>query len=99
MRMRRALMTVAIGGAITLGTSGIALAGGGNPSGTGQPSQHCADDGSQAPGSSGSASGSAFNPDGTAGQNYAGEDGTGSQHSNSSNAVSQYDTACSKTSS
>jgi len=59
-----------------------------NPSGTGQPSQECED---TRPGHAAEASGSAFNPDGTAGTQYAAE-----QPQNSKNvySVSQYDVAC-----
>jgi hypothetical protein len=47
------------------------------------------------PGNAASAPGSAFNPSGNAGAHYAGNPGTASQtHSNSTAAVSQYDTAC-----
>ena len=47
------------------------------------------------PGHSVSASGSAFNPSGTAGSVYAGNSGTASTvHSNSTAAVSEYDAAC-----
>ena len=65
------------------------------PTSTGQPSQDCEDlvasgDGAT-PGNSSSAPGSAFNPDGTSGTVYAGEQ---SQNSRNSASVSQYDTAC-----
>lgn len=47
------------------------------------------------PGNAMSAAGSAFNPNGTSGANYAGNPDTASlAHANSSAAVSQYDTAC-----
>jgi hypothetical protein len=47
------------------------------------------------PGNAATAPGSAFNPSGNAGAHYAGNPGTASQtHSNSTAAVSQYDTAC-----
>jgi len=73
-------------------SAGAALAGPGNPSGTGQPNQSCETTGTT-PGQSSSASGSAFNPDGTAGTQYAGEQ---PQNSNNEKSVSQYDVACSK---
>lgn len=63
-----------------------------NPSGTGQPSQSCGSTTApRQPGSSMTAPGSAFNPDGKAGTVYAGQ-----QPQNSKNlmAVSQYDVAC-----
>jgi hypothetical protein len=47
------------------------------------------------PGNAGSASGSPFNPSGTAGTVYAGNPGTASlANANSVHAVSQYDIAC-----
>jgi hypothetical protein len=57
---------------------------------TGQPSQSCETTGSP-PGNSSSAPGSAFNPNGNAGTQYA---GTQSQNSRNSASVSQYDVAC-----
>ena len=66
----------------------------GNPSttGTGQPSQSCGSStAADTPGQSSSAPGSAFNPDGTAGTVYAGEQ---PQNSGNVHAVSQYDVAC-----
>ena len=60
--------------------------------GAGQPNQSCETTGSR-PGQSSSAQGSAFNPDGTAGTMYAGEQ---PQNSNNPKSVSQYDVACSK---
>jgi hypothetical protein len=58
---------------------------------TGQPDQSCEDLGNQ-PGQSINGSGSAFNPDGTAGTRYAGEqDGINNKNTAS---VSQYDVAC-----
>ncbi len=69
-----------------------ALAGSGNPSGTGQPSQSCQSQPSS-PGSASSAPGSAFNenPGGTAGTKYAGNQ---PQNSKNPNSVAQYDVAC-----
>ena len=43
------------------------------------------------PGNAATATGSAFNPDGTAGTHYAGEQ---PQNSNNPASVSQYDVAC-----
>ena len=57
---------------------------------TGQPSQSCQTTGST-PGNAGAAPGSAFNPSGTAGSNYA---GTQPQNSRNTASVSQYDVAC-----
>ena len=56
----------------------------------GQPNQSCADQ-AMTPGQSVSAPGSAFNPSGTAGTVYAGEQ---PQNSNNPKSVSQYDVAC-----
>jgi hypothetical protein len=67
---------------------GAALAA--NPPGTGQPNQSCENAG-VTPGHAVSAPGSAFNPNGTAGMVYAGEQPQNSQNPKS---VSQYDVAC-----
>jgi hypothetical protein len=65
------------------------------PSMTGQPNQDCeelvASGQGSTPGNSSSAPGSAFNPGGTSGSVYAGEQ---PQNSRNSASVSQYDTAC-----
>ncbi len=93
MRLHRT--AVVLGGAVlalTFGAAGTAVAG--------QPG---AGDGNacgvslnalQTPGNSISAMGSAFNPGGVAGKNYAGNGPGSVNHANSSNAVSQYDIAC-----
>lgn len=60
------------------------------PTSTGQPNASCEDSGIT-PGNSASAPGSAFNPDGTSGSVYAGEQ---PQNSRNSASVSQYDVAC-----
>jgi hypothetical protein len=57
---------------------------------TGQPMQSCETTGSR-PGHAASAPGSAFNPDGKAGTQYAGEK---PQNSRNTASVSQYDVAC-----
>ena len=62
------------------------------PSSTGQPNQNCETLGNQ-PGNAISAPGSAFNPNGTAGGKYAGEQ---PQNSNNTASVSQYDVACAR---
>ncbi len=67
---------------------GAALAA--NPPGTGQPGQDCAVAG-VTPGNAANAPGSAFNPTGTAGMVYAGQQ---PQNSNNPHSVSQYDVAC-----
>ncbi len=65
---------------------------GNSPLAPGQPNQSCEDNPNQ-PGNSISAPGSAFNPDGTAGKVYAGEQPQNSQNPKS---VSQYDVACTR---
>ena len=68
---------------------------GGNPSGTGQPSQTCLSSTAPSePGNAATASGSAFNENGgTAGAVYAGSGQTTQTPANAA-AVSQYDVAC-----
>lgn len=59
---------------------------------TGQPSVECGEEGNDTrPGNSMSAPGSPFNPDGVAGEHYAGEQ---PQNSKNPKSVSQYDVAC-----
>lgn len=88
----RKLAFVAVGLILGLGPlAGSAMAAG-NPSGTGQPNQSCETTGTT-PGHASSAPGSAFNPDGTAGTHYAGQQ---PQNSKNPRSVSQYDVACSK---
>jgi hypothetical protein len=65
---------------------------GGPAAWAGQPNQSCETAGTT-PGQAASAPGSAFNPDGTAGTKYAGEQ---PQNSRNQKSVSQYDVACSK---
>ncbi len=85
---------------LTLGLVSTAFAGNPSPTGTGQPgapNNTCfsAPNTASSPGSATNAGGSVFNPNGTSGQNYAGNPGTASlAHANSSTAVSQYDVAC-----
>ena len=91
--MRRiGMIGLGLGLLLSVGVAGTAIAGGGNPSGTGQPNQSCEEVGTR-PGNAASGPGSAFNPDGIAGTQYAGE-----QPQNSKNplSVSQYDVACAK---
>jgi len=62
------------------------------PDQTGQPNEECGEDGAlNRPGHAEDAPGSAFNPDGNAGEHYAGEQ---PQNSKNTASVSQYDTAC-----
>jgi hypothetical protein len=59
---------------------------------TGQPGVECGEeDALNRPGHAEDARGSAFNPDGVAGEHYAGEQ---PQNSKNPKSVSQYDTAC-----
>ena len=61
----------------------------------GAPTNTCGPDNPVTPGSSATATGSPFNPNGQAGVVYAGNPDTASlNNANSSAAVSQYDTAC-----
>jgi hypothetical protein len=59
---------------------------------TGQPNQSCQTTGSP-PGGTASAPGSAFNPSGTAGGVYAGQQ---TQNSRNTASVAQYDVACAR---
>jgi hypothetical protein len=70
-----------------------------SPNGPGQPGAPgttCGSPGATStPGNAVNANGSPFNPNGQAGTVYAGNPGTASaEHSQSGNAVSQYDIAC-----
>jgi len=62
------------------------------PTKTGQPNKSC-EQTPNPPGKSASAPGSAFNPSGTAGSVYAGEQ---PQNSRNTASVSQYDVACAR---
>ena len=75
------------------GLSSSALAGPGNPSGTGQPSQSCQVT-MVTPGHAMSARGSAFNPNGVSGAVYANPTSRGGIASGNSHVVAQYDVAC-----
>ncbi len=89
--MRR--LVAVIGTAVAFGALGTsaAVAGGGNPSGTGPPNQSCQDQltsGGRTPGHSASSPGSPFDEPGFG---PAPNGGTGGQHYS---AKSQYDVAC-----
>jgi hypothetical protein len=91
---RRFVLGAVILGLMMFVVGGVALAD--NPHGpgqTGQPSQTCQDLGNPppTPGNSANAPGSAFNPNGNAGTNYA---GTQAQNSKNPKSVAQYDEAC-----
>jgi hypothetical protein len=82
----RHLSLAALTAALVLALPAASLAGAGNPSGTGPPSQNCENvintvPGGHAPGKSEEATGSPFNPEGIAGGKYNAE-------------RSQYDVAC-----
>jgi len=85
------LLLAAILAVLVLGVSSpVALAGGGNPSGTGPPSQSCQEieaEGGTVPGHSSSSPGSPFNEPGIDSE----EGGKGGQHYSEK---SQYDVAC-----
>ena len=87
MRHRIALIS-ALSLGLVLGTGGLATA-------TGQPNQSCEEQTTR-PGQAQFAPGSAFNPNGTAGSHYAGEQ---PQNSKNPSSVSQYDVACTQVSS
>ncbi|WP_405807483.1 hypothetical protein OG729_20180 [Streptomyces sp. NBC_00210] len=72
--------------ALLTGAAGIGAA----PAFAGQPNQSCEEQTTR-PGQSQTAPGSAFNPNGTAGTHYAGEQ---PQNSTNPHSISQYDVAC-----
>ncbi len=75
---------------LTLVVAGAAFAA--DPGTQGQPNQSCGSSTAPStPGNAATAPGSAFNPNGTAGSVYAGQQ---PQNSNNPNSVSQYDVAC-----
>jgi hypothetical protein len=93
-----AIAGIIAGVSLTLATTGAAWATP-SPNGPGQPGAPGTTCGSanasMTPGHAASAPGSPFNPNGNAGQHYAGNPGTASAaHANSPHAVSQYDIAC-----
>ncbi len=86
--LRRLILMVAVILVLTIALAGTALAD--NPGTGGQPNQSCQVT-TTTPGQAVSAPGSAFNPGGTAGGVYAGQQ---PQNSNNPASVSQYDVAC-----
>ncbi len=89
---------ICIGLVMAVGMVGMVMATP-SPNGPGQPGAPgttCGSPGAtESPGNAANAPGSVFNPNGISGENYAGNPGTASlEHSNSPNAVSQYDIAC-----
>ena len=89
-RCRQAsILLVGVAAAAALGSDPSSAATTGS---SGQPSQTCGvTTGPGTPGSSASAPGSAFNPDGRAGTVYA---GNGAHNASNPKSVSQYDVAC-----
>ncbi|HEY0319044.1 MAG TPA: hypothetical protein VGC49_12235 [Solirubrobacterales bacterium] len=88
--MRRLLLAAIIATLVLGASSSVALAGGGNPAGTGPPSQSCQDieaGGGTTPGHAASSPGSPFNEP----EINSSEGGVGGQHYSES---SQYDVAC-----
>ena len=96
--IRKTLVAASIAAAGTLTLAGSAAFANPNPNGTGQPatgqnpSISCQNY-TTTPGNSASNNGAPFSPTGHAGTVYAGN-GSGSAHSNSGHAVSEYDIAC-----
>jgi len=89
--MRKLAATLSAGLVLAFAASGAALAADPHSGGsTGQPNQSCESQPST-PGNSANAPGSAFNPNGTAGSHYAGQQ---PQNSKNPKSVSQYDVAC-----
>jgi len=84
--IRKTTLSFTLGAMLALAAAAPAIAG--------QPNQSCEDQ-PMRPGQSSSAPGSAFNPDGTAGTHYAGEQ---PQNSKNPQSVSQYDVACAQVS-
>jgi hypothetical protein len=96
-RMLRSLVSAAACGVVLTLATGISAGAMENPT-TGQPgapTNTCGAANPVTPGHAVNAAGSPFNPAGQAGVVYAGNPNTASlAHSNSTAAVSQYDTAC-----
>jgi hypothetical protein len=84
--LSRTLIGTALGLGLMLGTVPAALVS------AAQPNESCETTGTR-PGHAATAPGSAFNPDGTAGTKYAGEQ---PQNSRNPKSVSQYDVACAR---
>jgi hypothetical protein len=95
--MRRLLAAMAVAGiAVAIPATAFADPSPNGPGQPGAPGTTCGSPGATStPGSSVNAGGSPFNPSGQAGTVYAGNPGTASAlHSQSGNAISQYDIAC-----
>jgi hypothetical protein len=96
--MRRLLAVMAMAGfVVAIPATAFADPSPNGPGQPGAPGTTCGSSNatSSTPGGSASAPGSPFNPNGQAGAVYAGNPGTASaDHSQSGNAISQYDIAC-----
>ena len=95
--MRRLLAAMAVAGiAVAIPATAFADPSPNGPGQPGAPGTTCGSPGATStPGNSVNAGGSPFNPSGQAGTVYAGNPGTASAlHSQSGNAISQYDIAC-----
>jgi hypothetical protein len=91
--MKQLISSFTIAACLLGPSAGMVFAGNPHTSGsTGQPSQQCGvTTGPATPGNSVSAPGSAFNPNGTSGGVYAGNQAV---NSNNPKSVAQYDVAC-----
>jgi hypothetical protein len=95
--MRRLLAVMAMAGfVVAIPATAFADQSPNGPGQPGAPGTTCgSSNAASTPGNAVNANGSPFNPNGQAGQVYAGNPGTASmEHSNSAHAVSQYDIAC-----
>ena len=95
--MRRLFAAMVVAGiAVAIPATAFADPSPNGPGQPGAPGTTCGSPGATStPGSSVNAGGSPFNPSGQAGTVYAGNPGTASAlHSQSGNAISQYDIAC-----
>ena len=95
--MRRLLAAMAVAGiAVAIPATAFADPSPNGPGQPGAPGTPCGSPGATStPGNAVNANGSPFNPSGQAGTVYAGNPGTASAlHSQSGNAISQYDIAC-----
>jgi uncharacterized low-complexity protein len=97
--MKRLLILTAVAGALSLGLAAPAVAGSGNPSGTGRPGQTClSKTAPNEPGNASSSPGSPFNEPsatssgGIGGSHYAGNGPATVNHTPV--VASQYDVAC-----
>jgi hypothetical protein len=91
--MVRLLSVLSLTVPLLLAPAGLSFAANPHSGGsTGQPNKSCQDTGpGTTPGNAASAQGSAFNPTGTAGTHYAGQQ---PQNSKNPKSVAQYDCAC-----